>query len=136
MTEREMTDATNDTRWNDGIKVVDSVYGAGSSAMMAGMEGIPFVAETVQHVFGEIWSRPGLSMRDKRLLVIGATAMLGRPDLVEVQVAGAIVNEELTDAQLDEIPLLMLFYSGAGNATALHRGIEAAKVRAKGLKPA
>jgi len=131
-----MTDATNDKRWNDGIKVVDSVYGAGSSSMMAGMEGIPFVAETVQHVFGEIWSRPGLSMRDKRLLVIGATAMLGRPDLVEVQVAGAIVNEELTDAQLDEIPLLMLFYSGAGNATALHRGILAAKARAKDLKPA
>ncbi len=131
-----MTDATNDTRWDDGLKIVDSVYGAGSSAMMAGLEGVPFVAETVEHVFGEIWARPGLSMRDKRLLVIGATAMLGRPDLVTIQVAGAIVNGELTDAQLDEIPLLMLFYSGAGNATALHQGIQAAKARAKDLKPA
>jgi 4-carboxymuconolactone decarboxylase len=130
-----MNDSAKNPRWDDGIKVVDSVYGAGSAAMMAGLEGVPFVAETVEHVFGEIWSRPGLSMRDKRLLVLGATAMLGRPDLVTIQVAGAIVNEELTDTQLDEIPLLMLFYAGAGNATAMHQGIQAAKARAKDIKP-
>jgi len=38
---------------------------------------------------------------------------------------------ELTDAQLDEIPLLMLFYAGAGNTTALHQGISTAKAKAK-----
>src|SRR3546814_5718277 len=92
--------------------------------MMKGSEDFPFVAETVNHVFGDIWAMPGLSIRDKRLLVIGATTMLGRPDLIEVQVGGAIANDELTDEQLNEIPLLMLFYSGAGNATALHRSEE------------
>src|SRR3546814_1612490 len=79
--------------------------------MMKGSEDFPFVAETVNHVFGDIWAMPGLSIRDKRLLVIGATTMLGRPDLIEVQVGGAIANDELTDEQLNEIPLLMLFRS-------------------------
>jgi 4-carboxymuconolactone decarboxylase len=131
-----MSEASNDTGWDHGLGIVDQVYGAGSSAMMAGLQASPFVAETVSHVFGQIWARPELSIRDKRLLVIGATAMLGRADLVAIQVAGAIVNGELTEAQLEEIPLLMLFYAGAGNATALYQGIQAAKAKAKDMQPA
>lgn len=123
-------------RWEAGLDMVDKAYGAGSREMMAGMDGIPFVNETVTHLFGEIWSRPGLSMRDRRLLVIGATAMLGRADLVAIQVAGAIVNGELDEEQLAEIPLHMLFYAGAGNTTALHQGILQGKARAKDTKPA
>ena len=75
-------------------------------------------------------------MRDKRLLVIGASAMLGRADLIATQVTGAIVNGELTDEQLAEIPLLLLFYAGAGNSTMVHQGIVTAKARAKDMKPA
>jgi 4-carboxymuconolactone decarboxylase len=127
---------SEDESWKSGLNIIEQVYGAGSSALMQGLDEQPFVSETVRHLFGEIWSRPGLSMRDKRLLVIGATAMLGRADLVSIQVAGAIVNGELTDEQLAEIPLLMMFYAGAGNATALHQGITAAKDRAKTMKPA
>jgi 4-carboxymuconolactone decarboxylase len=122
---------SEDAGWKNGLEVVDQVYGPGSAAVMAGLDGVPFISETVRHVFGEIWSRPGLSIRDKRLLVLGATAMLGRADLVAIQVGGAIANGELTDAQLDEIPLLMLFYAGAGNTTALHQGISTAKAKAK-----
>lgn len=122
--------------WQKGLAVLEQVYGPGSSAMMAGREGSPMVAETVGHLFGEIWSRPGLSIRDKRLLVLGATAMLGRADLVAIQVAGAILNGELSDEQLEEIPLLLLFYAGAGNATALYQGIQQARARAAEAKKA
>src|SRR3546814_17758082 len=122
---------SEDDRWAKGLDVVDQVYGPGSREMMKGSEDFPFVAETVNHVFGDIWAMPGLSIRDKRLLVIGATTMLGRPDLIEVQVGGAIANDELTDEQLNEIPLLMIFSSGAGNATALHLGIPPARAQAK-----
>jgi 4-carboxymuconolactone decarboxylase len=117
--------------WKHGLEVVDQVYGAGYSATMDGHEASPFVSEVVNHVFGEIWSRPGLTIAQRRLLVIGATTMLGRADLIEVQIGGAIANGELTDEQLGEIPLMMLCYAGAGNTTALLRGIEAAKQAAK-----
>lgn len=119
------------TRWERGLDIVDQVYGPGSRNMMAGSEEVPFVQETVNHVFGDIWSMPNLSMRDKRLLVLGATAMLGRSDLVEIQMGGALTNGEFTDGQLGEIPILLLVYCGAGNTTAVHRGIEAAKARHK-----
>jgi len=78
-----------------------------------------------------VWTLPHLSIRDKRLQVIGATTMLGRANLLEVQLAGAIANEELTDAQLDEMLVLMLFYAGAGDTTTLNRAISAAKARAR-----
>ncbi len=132
-----MTDASQtDDAWNTGLDWVDKVYGAGSRAMMAGMDETPFVSETVRNLFGKIWSTPGLSVRDKRLLVIGASTMLGRADLLAIQIAGAIVNGELDDQQLDELPQLMMFYAGAGNTTALYQGILQAKAKAKDMKPA
>ena len=74
-----------------------------------------------------MWNRPHLSVRDRRLLVIGATAMLGRPDLIEFKVAGAIVNKELDSDALKEVVLQLAYYCGWGNATAVRAGIEAAK---------
>jgi len=131
-----MTEDLKDARWTEGLAVVDKVYGAGSSEMMKGMEGEPFVGEIVRHLFGEVWSKTGLSLRDKRLLVLGATTMLGRADLIAIQMAGALVNNEFTEEQLQEIPLMMLFYAGAGNTTALQQGLQMAKAKAKDMKPA
>jgi 4-carboxymuconolactone decarboxylase len=64
-------------------------------------------------------------------MVLGATAMLGRADLIEIQVSGALANSEFTEEQLEQIPLFLLFYAGAGNTTALFRGIGAARATAK-----
>lgn len=89
----------------------------------------PFQDETIGHLFADIWSRPGLSVRDRRLLVIGATASLGRADLIEVQVKGALENGELGKAELDEIVLQLAFYVGWGNTTSVMRGIQAALAR-------
>lgn len=110
-----------------GLAMMDAVYGPGISEMTKAVADSPFPGETVRHLFGEIWNRPGLSIRDRRLLVIGATAMLGRADLMEVQIRGAILNGELSDEELEEIPLQLAFYSGWGNTTAVWNGIQAAK---------
>jgi 4-carboxymuconolactone decarboxylase len=126
-----MTQKTTEERYQAGLDTVDKVYGPGYSETMSLAKGMPFVDEIVNHVFGEIWSRPGLSIRDRRLLVIGATAMLGRDDLIETQVKGGILNGEFTDEQLDEIPLMMLFYAGAGKTTLTFKGIQAARANAK-----
>ena len=118
-------------KWADGLKVVEAVYGPGSSSLMKGQESSPFVTEIVGRQFGDLWADPAFSIRDKRLLVLGATTMLGRADLIEIQMLGALINGEFTEEQLKQLPLFMLFYAGAGNTTALFRGIEAAKAKAK-----
>ena len=117
-------------QWQKGLEVFDQVYGPGTSEMVKPHKHSPFNQEIVANQFGNLWGDPTLSIRDKRLMVLGATAMLGRADLVEIQITGALANGEFTDDQLDQIPLFLLFYAGAGNTTALYRGIEAARAKA------
>ena len=123
-------------KWTKGIEVFDAVYGKGSAKMMEAVPHSPYIDETVEHLFGDVWAMPALSMRDKRLMVIGVTTMLGRADLLEIQIAGAIANGEISDEQFEEMKLLMLFYAGAGKTQALVRGIDAARKRAADLAAA
>lgn len=108
-----------------GLRVLDEVYGQGFSGAFDGRSE-PFLDETVEHLFGEIWNRPGLSTRDRRLLVLGATAALGRSDLVQVQVRGGLKAGEFTDEELREAVLQLAFYVGWGNATQVHKGVSSA----------
>lgn len=119
----------DEAQWQKGLEIFDKVYGPGSSEMTRPFRDSSFNQEIVGNQFANLWASDVLTMREKRLLVLGATAMLGRPDLVEIQMNGALINGEFTDEELDFIPLFVLFYAGAGNTTALFRGIEAAKAR-------
>ena len=121
-------------QWQKGLETVDQVYGPGFHKMMEPFKESRFNQEVVANQFGNLWADPALSIRDKRLMVLGATAMLGRADLIEIQMVGALINEEFTSEQLDLIPLFMLFYAGAGNTTALFRGIEAAKAKVQAME--
>ncbi|MEN3223077.1 MULTISPECIES: carboxymuconolactone decarboxylase family protein [Mycolicibacterium] len=108
-----------------GLKTMDAVYGPGFAESLPD-ERTPMLEMTVDHLFGEVWSRPGLSIRDRRLLVLGATAALGRADLVEIQVRGALANDELSAGELREAVLQLQYYVGWGNGTQLNNGVEAA----------
>ncbi|MCI2421332.1 carboxymuconolactone decarboxylase family protein [Saccharopolyspora sp. K220] len=108
-----------------GMSMMDKVYGAGFSGNLPA-ERSPMLEKTVDHLFGEIWSRPGLSVRDRRLLVIGATAALGRADLIQIQVEGALANGEFTAEELREAVLHLHYYVGWGNGTQVNNGVEAA----------
>lgn len=108
-----------------GLAMMGAVYGQEVADAIPAQR-TPALEKTVDHLFAEIWSRPGLSIRDRRLLVMGATAMLGRADLIQVQVRGALANRELSAAELREAVLQLYYYVGWGNGTALERGVEAA----------
>ena len=120
--------------WNEGLEIVDAVYGPGYSVMMEPYKDHRFNREIVTNLFRNLWADTALTIREKRLLVLGLTTMLGRPDLIETQMTGALINEEFTDEQLEFLPHFLLFYAGAGNTTALFRGIEAAKAKMKAAK--
>jgi 4-carboxymuconolactone decarboxylase len=108
-----------------GLKTMDAIYGPGFSKTMPEVSN-PMLQDTIDHLFGEIWSRPGLSIRDRRLLVMGATAALGRSDLIEIQARGALINGELSPRELREAVLQLHYYVGWGNGTHVNTGVEAA----------
>jgi len=112
--------------WVAGSEMMDAVYGAGFSVRLPHDDPRPFLRDTVEHLFAEVWSRPGLSIRDRRLLVIGATAAMGRPDLIRIQTLGALRNDELDPVQLEEALLHLAYYVGWGNASAVGEGFAAA----------
>ncbi|MGH3411630.1 MAG: carboxymuconolactone decarboxylase family protein [Marmoricola sp.] len=71
-----------------------------------------FFGYTADHLFADIWNRPGLSTRDRRLLLIGALAATGQADVLGIQVPAAYRNGELDDDALREIVIFLCHYAG------------------------
>ncbi|MCP9271411.1 carboxymuconolactone decarboxylase family protein [Mycolicibacterium arenosum] len=91
-----------------GLQKMNEVYGW----EMPNVEGDPFFDLTVDHLFGTIWNRPGLSMRDKRIMTLTAVAALGNSDLAEIQANAALHNDELTGEELKEMAVFLTQYLG------------------------
>ncbi|MCX5240274.1 NAD(P)-binding domain-containing protein [Streptomyces prunicolor] len=108
-----------------GLDMMDAVYGPGFSTAVQGTSD-PFTDETVGYLFAQVWSREGLSVRDRRLLTLGVAATVGRPELVQIIAGGGLVNDELTPDQLREAVLHLAVYTGWCKATATQAGVTAA----------
>ena len=83
-----------------------------------------FVSLTVDHLFGEIWTRPGLSIRDRRLVTIGVLAALGQGPLVEIQFQSALARGELDEAQIREMVVHVAHYVGWPLSTSVNEAAE------------
>ncbi|MGB3303927.1 carboxymuconolactone decarboxylase family protein [Gordonia sp. (in: high G+C Gram-positive bacteria)] len=90
-----------------GLAKMSEVYGW----EMADGPGDVF-AHTADQLFGEVWSREGLTNRDRRLLLLGALAANGHVDIAEIQAGAALGNGELTPEELNEIGLFLCYYVG------------------------
>ena len=95
-------------RRTHGLQKMNEVYGW----EMPDIQGDPYFDLTVEHLFGTIWTRPGLSMRDKRLLTLAAVTAVGNSDLAEIQINAALHNGELTAEELKEVAVFITHYLG------------------------
>ncbi len=94
-----------------------------------------YFALTVDHLFADIWSRPGLSMRDKRIMTLSVVTALGLPDLAEIQVNAALQNSELSAEELREMAIFITHYVGFPLGSTFNNVVEKV-VRNKAAKPA
>jgi 4-carboxymuconolactone decarboxylase len=109
MSEHDAGDATGDSARARGMAKMDEVYGFSVDPDV--IEG-PYVAFTVDHLFGEVWTRPELDIRDRRLMTLGVLAALGQPQLVEIQYQSALDRGELTEEQVRESVVHLTHYIG------------------------
>lgn len=65
-----------------------------------------------RYCWGEIWTRPGLDERSRRILVIGTLIALGRWDELRIHAHAALVEGGFTAADLKEIVLQQAIYCG------------------------
>jgi len=79
---------------------------------------------TVDHLFGAVWTREALGIRDRRLLTMGVLAAIGKSDLLEIQFNAALEREELTVEQVREIVVHLTHYIGWPLSTGLNQTAE------------
>jgi alkylhydroperoxidase/carboxymuconolactone decarboxylase family protein YurZ len=63
-------------------------------------------------VWGDIWTRPGLDDRTRRVLVIGTLIALGRWEEFALHVRAAVEHGGFTEADIREIVLQQAAYCG------------------------
>ena len=108
-----------------GLLKMEQVYGFD----MTDGEG-DFFRYTADHLFADIWNRPGLSDRDRRLLLIGMLAGQGADDVLGIQVPAALANGELDAQALREIVIFICHYAGWPNGARLNSVVESAIAKA------
>jgi 4-carboxymuconolactone decarboxylase len=65
-----------------------------------------------RYAWGEIWTRPGLDVRTRRILLLGTLIALGRRDEFEMHARAALVEGGFSAADLQEIVLQQAVYCG------------------------
>ena len=81
-----------------------------------------------RYAWGEIWTRPGLDVRTRRILVIGTLLALSRWDEFRMHARAALVEGGFSTDDLKEIVLQQAIYCGVPAAnTAFHMLDELAK---------
>ena len=85
---------------------------------------VPFFDVMVEQLFGEVWTRPELSLRDRRLITMGVIAALGERDTFCIQVRSAVKNGELSPVQVREILIHLAQYIGYPRAAGLFLPVE------------
>ncbi|RJL31708.1 carboxymuconolactone decarboxylase family protein [Bailinhaonella thermotolerans] len=83
-----------------------------------------FVRMTVDHLFAEVWSREGLSLRDRRLLLVGLLVGQGLDDVTALQLDCALNQGDLTPRDLREIVLFLTHYAGWPRGAKLNQQVE------------
>jgi 4-carboxymuconolactone decarboxylase len=67
----------------------------------------------VNHLFANVWSRPGLSIRDRRLMTLALLAAQGRESQLKDHIRGARLGEDpLSREEILEVMVHVAHYAG------------------------
>lgn len=104
----------DETRLERGRRALDAIDGEAGHKVVEALAGIApdFATYLFEFPFGDIYSRPGLSLRDREIATIAALAAMGTaaPQLKVHVEAG--LNVGLTREEITEILMQMAVYAG------------------------
>ena len=106
-----------ETLYEKGARNLNEVYAGDVSAMPEGT--MPFLDVMMRTLFGEVWERDVLSIRDRRLLLMGVIASQGQGDIWKIQAKSALKRGELTADELRETLIILAPYAGYPNVASL-----------------
>ena len=124
----------DEKRRADGLDVLKTLIGDPNLDTKATEQAIlasnGFMGELVMdYAFGDVWSRPQLSRRDRSLVVISVLAALNLKHELEIHLGGAL-NHGVTREEIEEVTVTLVIYGGfprAIDAQLLARQVFAAR---------
>ncbi|GAA4506406.1 MULTISPECIES: carboxymuconolactone decarboxylase family protein [Nonomuraea] len=79
---------------------------------------------TAERAFADLWSRETLTLRERRLLLLGLLVGQGIDDQVELQLDAALRTGDLDEAELRELVVFLTHYAGWTRGTRLGKQVE------------
>ncbi|MEM9178022.1 MAG: carboxymuconolactone decarboxylase family protein [Myxococcota bacterium] len=102
-------------------------------ARMAQVSGLPafdppdaFTAATCDVVFGELWQRPGLPDRERRMITIAILATRGLETELGIHLRAALSSGDVDPAELMELVLQVAHYAGFPLGSVAYRAYRSA----------
>ncbi len=111
-------------RRRQGIEAFNEVY-CGDLPQPPAQGEDRFFDYMLETLFGSLWADDTLSVRDRRLLLLGAIAAQGEELTFGIQARSALKRQELTREQLEEAVLFLSQYVGYPKAARLRMGLPA-----------
>jgi 4-carboxymuconolactone decarboxylase len=106
--------SADEERFQRGKKVRESVLGSAHAARTA-KNRTPFNAEfqdfLMHYAWGEVWSRPGLDMKQRSMVTIAMLVAMGRTDELKLHIR-ATRNTGVTREEVKEIMMHAAIYAG------------------------
>jgi len=110
-------DLAEDDRYQRGAEMIKKVYAGDVPVPPKGA--MAFTDLMLESLFAEVWTRETLSMRDRRLILLGVIGTLGEKDTFGIQAKASLKNGELEPDQLREVLIMLANYAGYPRAAGL-----------------
>jgi len=107
----------DDDRYERGLEMLKRVYAG--DVVVPPKGAMAFSDLMVESLWAEVWTREELSMRDRRLILLGTIGALGEKDTFAIQSKAALKNGELTPEQLREVLIMLANYAGYPRAAGM-----------------
>jgi 4-carboxymuconolactone decarboxylase len=107
----------DDSRYKRGAEMIKKVYAG--DVIVPPKGAMAFSDLMLESLFAEVWTREELSIRDRRLILLGVIGALGEKDTFAIQSKAALKNGELSAEQLREVLIMLANYAGYPRAAGL-----------------
>lgn len=111
--------ANADDRRQRGLAMMKDVYGWD----IPHVEGA-FVESTVDHLFADVWTEGTMTIKERRLMLIGMAVAGGMEDVASLQLDAAVRLGELDAEDLRSIVVFVAHYAGWPRGAKLNTEVE------------
>ncbi len=98
----------SDDRMERGVARMKELFGEGGGVEPGTDD---FMDIIIEHVFGEVWTRPGLELRERSMITCAALVALGKEQQLQAHLRGAI-HVGMSKQAIEEMMIHLAHYAG------------------------